>query len=141
MACLRGIMVESDWVSSSDQKLCRQLNTQSILPSNYFQSASELISLRMVIPPVYSAECALCPPPLPSKSYMAFRFLFVTAVIAAAWSLLLLLLELLQVAMGRKIQFVGWRAFVYLGDWVRHWHAPCKIFSVLTIVCHLAVPL
>lgn len=57
---------------------------------------------------------------------MAFRFLLVASIIAAAWSLMLLLLELLQLAVGRKFRFLGWRMFVYLGpalkvlgDWVR----------------------
>ncbi|CAI5468976.1 unnamed protein product [Closterium sp. Yama58-4] len=50
------------------------------------------------------------------RRYQAFRYLLAGMVITAAWSLLMLLIELLQLAMGRKLRSLIWRGLVYLMD-------------------------
>ncbi|GJP43421.1 hypothetical protein CLOM_g2882 [Closterium sp. NIES-68] len=50
------------------------------------------------------------------RRYQAFRYLLAGMVITAAWSLLMLLVELLQLAMGRKLRSLIWRGLVYLMD-------------------------
>jgi len=50
-----------------------------------------------------------------------FKYVLSATVIAAGWSTLMLLIELIQLIMGRKLRSTIWRAIVCIGDWVSHW--------------------
>lgn len=54
----------------------------------------------------------------PVQSYQVFKYVLSATVIAAGWATLMLLIEIVQLIIGRKLRSTIWRAIVCVGDWV-----------------------